>query len=194
MTRAEKQDIDTITYLRDMCSYLMEDKDTDLCREEILDDLELVLVEIEDIRENYEGPAPPGGEGAQEVMLEAFSIFGEAVYEITFYLQDGDSSHLTKCMGCLDDASMIIEGLHSAIAQLRLELAEILSKLKKGELKEGEPIPDESEISVFVTDSTTPAMFDAGPAVETVARFVESPDEEDEESEDLYSAPETTIL
>lgn len=142
---------DIISSLNEICDYIELESDWTYYKTDIEDSIFSILDELDYMREEYEGPPPAGGDGAREVFLNILQIIEKSAKELLLYIQDnGDSSSPASIRNQLLDAGSLTDSLRTAIAQTRLELAEILSKLKRGELKEGAPISDETHL--YITD------------------------------------------
>lgn len=194
MAQIDQNEMDTISFLLDLVSYLREDKEALNYADDILDNLEGVMDDLDYLRENHQETPPHGGEGVQEVFLEIITLLETAIEDMADYLEDGEEYHLKESLSRIKDADLMIEDLRTAIAQFRLEFAEIISKINSGEIKEGEPITDRSESSINVTDiDKNQLKSNLRPQVsfsETGGRH-----KEDNNKKDMkFKAPKTTLL
>ncbi|MCD4784835.1 MAG: hypothetical protein K8T10_13550 [Candidatus Eremiobacteraeota bacterium] len=144
--------IETITYLKDVCSYLFHEEEPQDERNNIADDLKIVTEDLGYMRQEYDSPAPRGAEGARDVMLDILALFDRGIEGMLQYIEDEDREHLTESLDCFAEAEQILDSLRMAIDQYRLELAELLSKLESGEISEGEKIDEDSDMHLSITD------------------------------------------
>ena len=195
MTQKEVNEQDTVEYLMDLVNYLKEDEEAYLYSDEIMEALEMVMDDLDYLREDYESPPPAGGEGVREVFIDIITLLENAVEDMADFLEDGDEEHLKESLSRIRDANFMIDDLRNAIAQFRLEFAEIVSKINRGEIIEGEPITDDegNEGNKFnVTDMDDSQIeIDLKPGIQ----FRASNDEEEEQKVDMkYRAPKTALL
>lgn len=194
MTRAEQNEMDTISFLLDLVGYLKEDKKAFQYADEILDNLEGVMDDLDYLRENHQEPPPHGGEGVHEVFLDIITLLENSIEDMAAYLEDGEEYHLKESLGRIKNADLMIEDLRTAIAQFRLEFAEIISKINSGEIKEGEPIVDRSESTIDVTDMDK-AQLQSN--LQLQIQFRETGERNKEKKPTLnmkFKAPKTTLL
>ncbi len=194
MTRNDQEEMDTITYLLDLVSYLREDKEAFQYADDILDNLDGVMDDLDYLRENYQETPPHGSEGVQEVFLDIISRLETAIRDMAEYLEDGQEYHLKESLNKIKDADSMIEDLRTAIAQFRLEFAEIISKINSGEIKEGEPIIDQSESTINVTDIDK-SQLQSNLRMQVQFRETEEQYREEKPAVNMkFKAPKTTLL
>lgn len=194
MPRTDQNEMDTITFLLDLVGYLREDKQAFRHADDILDNLDGVMDDLDFLRENYQESPPHGSEGVQEVFLEILSRLENAIRDMAEYLEDGQEYHLSESLQGIKDADMMIEDLRTAVAQFRLEFAEIISKINKGEIKEGEPISDSGESGINVTDIDKSQL---NSNLQLQVSFREAGEESGDNSSSVkmkFKAPKTTLL
>lgn len=136
----EDYDLDIINSLKDVCDYIREDEDSVVYTSEVIDHLSMVREDLEFMEEFYNEPPPSGGAGARDIMLDIISRLRNSMEEIDGYLEDGERGHILKSLEILNNADAIVEDLRAAINQHRMELAEMMSRIERGELTEGEPL------------------------------------------------------
>lgn len=152
MDEYEEIEMDTITYLKDVCNHLFHEKEPPDEKNEIAENLDIVTEDLSYMRQEYKLPAPRGAEGARNVMLDILSLFDKGVEGMLQYFEDEDREHLKESLVDFVEAENMLDSLRMAIDQHRLELAELLSKLESGEIREGEKIDEDSDTHVSITD------------------------------------------
>ena len=194
MTQTDQNEMDTISFLLDLVGYLREDKEAFQYTDDILDNLDGVMDDLDYLRENYQETPPHGSEGVQEVFLEIISKLEIAIRDMAEYLEDGEEFHLKESLSRIKDADLMIEDLRTAIAQFRLEFAEIISKINSGEIKEGEPIIDRGESTIDVTDMDK-AQLNSNLQLQIQFRESREQNREDKSiAKNKFKAPKTTLL
>ena len=163
-----QEDSDIINYLYYICGYLMDGKLSDEENSQVNAALEVKLNQIEKIRNSYEEPAPVGAGNTRKIVLNILDTIENGINEIYNYLDNGasidnidnvdefDSENMdciTTAISLFEIAEHMIDALGDSVMQQRMEIAEILSRLHKGEIKEGEPVKDEiTSVSVLDND------------------------------------------
>jgi hypothetical protein len=142
-----------LDYLLYICGHLLEIDFERLHKANISQSLDLLSEEMELIRTYYEEMEPvPGANTARTTFISVVSIIEKAIEDLRTYMENNDVVSIESGIEMLETADSMIDTIKETIAQQRIELAEISSKIQSGELQEGEPIEPPDKDSVFLTD------------------------------------------
>jgi len=201
MDEYDDNEMDTVTYLKDVCSYLFHEDESLDEKQIIAEDLKIVTEDLGFMKREYESPPPRGAEGARDVMLDIIKLFDRGIDEMLIYLEDEDREHLKRSLADFVEAEYMLDSLRLAIDQYRLELAELLSKLESGEISEGEKIDEDYDAHVSITDMEGADLIVSedelprAPETKPLSEYGLFPDEDSIDIKDEeYKAPETELL
>jgi len=141
-----------LPYLVYICNYLAETSRDEIEEEEVMETLEDMEDSLRSLSARYGRPAPKGAAAARQTMSEIILNLRAVVREAVEYLKDPEHPGLKDSKKLIYKTNGMITALKSFVSQKRLEIAEILSKLESGELKEGEPLKEEMPESFNLTD------------------------------------------
>jgi hypothetical protein len=145
--------IDIIDYLFYVCGYLLDTDYGKLEKKQITESLEIMSEEMELICSFYDEMKPiPGGNTARKTVFDIALIMKNAVEDLIKYIEEKNEKLIESGIEKLETADSMIDTLKETISHRRMELAEILSKIQKGEFKEGEPIILTKSTPLSVTD------------------------------------------
>lgn len=80
---------------------------------------------LDEVRAQYDEPAPQGAQAVQELMVESLSLFDESFEEITLFLDDKDEDRLRRAVGLGEDANDILSAVEEVIQNNKHVLAEM---------------------------------------------------------------------
>ena len=80
---------------------------------------------LDEVRAQYDEPAPQGAQAVQELMVESLSLFDESFEEITLFLDDKDEDRLRRAVGLGEDANDILSAVEEVIQNNKHILAEM---------------------------------------------------------------------
>ncbi|MFP4497066.1 MAG: hypothetical protein ACLFQV_02545 [Vulcanimicrobiota bacterium] len=169
------EDSDVISYLFYVSKYLQETNFQDVEMNEVDDALQEMFETVSHLKDKYSKPAPRGGKNTRLTVREIIEILERGIEQLGYYLDSEDQPAMLEAMELFTQASQAIDALRDGIAQQRLEIADLLSKLGKGIIKEGDVIEDETE-RLYISDEDL---------------LSDEPDEEPEDENPDYS---TAIL
>ena len=80
---------------------------------------------LDEVRAQYNEPAPEGAQAVQELMVESLSLFDESFEEITLFLDDKDEDRLRRAVSLSEDANDILSAVEEVIQNNKHVLAEM---------------------------------------------------------------------
>lgn len=146
------EDVDIISYLAYVYRYLSQTSFEEVEADEVLGALQDIDDNLQYLEDSYAQPAPEGGESARQIMLEIIQNMRISVENFSIYVTREDPELIQAGVEALEEADLMLDSLRGSIAQQRLELAQILSMMEKGILKEGEPIDENLEDSFYTSN------------------------------------------
>jgi hypothetical protein len=114
--------------------------------EMIMEFIEKIREELETMESSYNEPAPRGGEAAQEILIDIIRILNNSIGEFTSYVDDGKEERVPAGLSFLKEANSKIDFLRTNVAQQRMEIADILSRLKSAECEDSLYVEEDEKI------------------------------------------------
>lgn len=98
---------------------------TEFDADELHDFIDGVRDNLDEVRAQYDAPAPEGAQAVQELMVESLSLFDESFEEIVQFLDDKDEDRLRRAVTLGEDANDILSAVEEVIQNNKHVLAEM---------------------------------------------------------------------
>ncbi len=151
-TEEDLDDFDVVSYLYYVCDYIKEVDFEEIPIDEVVDSLKEMEDELGKMLSLYKKDAPYGVKSIREYMLEIIYNLQKAVDVFLQYLKSAQKEYIEEGDKKIKKAELMIDDLRQTIAQQRLEISELMSKIQRGLIKEGEPIKEDESISYLITE------------------------------------------